>query len=63
MIFGYECWIPPVSLLLLGSGCVYITLTIAPGAEMTPDKKAQHVEIYFLVSEQDPVSYFSYELC
>lgn len=38
-------------------------LSFALGAAMTPDKKAQHEEIYFLVNEQGPVSCFSYELC
>lgn len=57
---GSNFWIPPIGLLLWGSGCLYITLASALDAEMTPDKEAQHVGMYFLVSERVAVSYFCY---
>lgn len=56
MAVGYHL----IHTLLLGSGCLYITLAIALGAETTPNKEVQHVEIHFLVSEQGPARYFSY---
>lgn len=49
-----------IRILLLGSDCLCITLASALGAEMSPDKEAQHVGTYFLVSEQGPVGYFCY---
>lgn len=49
-----------IHILFLGIGSWYITLAFVLDAEMTSDKKTQSAAIYFLVSEQDPVSYFSY---
>lgn len=38
---------------------IYYPLASALDAEITPDKEAQHVGLYFLVCEQGPVYYFS----